>query len=188
MKLSDEELMVMFAAGTTEAFDMLYDRYKHRIYALALASLRSAPDAEEVVQDVFLRLARAGKNYSPQNKFRAWLFTIATNRIRSAGARIQGTRNQILLDPNVALDTEMTVDESPSASRVLDAREQLKLALDCLSSDQRLILLLREVEGMDISAIAQTMELSQENVRVRIHRARKKLRDRFSSTLKGGQS
>ncbi len=57
MRFSDEELMVMFAAGTAEALTMLYERYRHRIYRFAIGCLGSPADAEDTVQDVFLRVA-----------------------------------------------------------------------------------------------------------------------------------
>lgn len=81
MRIGDEELMTMFAAGVSEAFDMLYERYKHRIYRFAAASLRSMSCAEEVVQDVFMRLASAAPTYQPRGKFTAWLFTIAVGHL-----------------------------------------------------------------------------------------------------------
>ena len=83
MQLSDEELMVMFSAGAIDAFTMLYERYRHRIYRFALNCLGVQADAEDVVQDVFVRVAGAADRYQPTARFRSWLFQISANRVET---------------------------------------------------------------------------------------------------------
>jgi len=83
MRFSDEELMVMYSSGVEAAFDMLYERYRHRIYRFAFTCTSSPADSEDLVQEVFTRVARAASHYQPTGRFRSWLFQIAANRIRS---------------------------------------------------------------------------------------------------------
>ena len=172
MKLGDEELMAMFSAGMSEAFDMLYERYRHRLFRFALSCLKSQEDAEDTVQEVFLRVARAAPRYQPQGKFKAWLFQIAANRIRSMA--IQKNRPENVSDDEVMLQTD-----SYDQEHRLIQQERLQNILLTLPSNQRVIVLLRELEGMDIISIASILDMSASNVRVQLHRARKALLSQF---------
>lgn len=168
MKFHDEELMVMFAAGMIEAFDMLYERYRDRIYRFALVCLHHPQDAEEIVQEVFMRLSRSGRHYHPQGKFKAWLFQIAANRIRSlAASRSRDMVRRIEFEQlQVVEGTEQTSDQ------VLD-RDLVRKALASLPEQHRLVLVLRELEGFGYDTIARSLGLSPENARVMHHRARR---------------
>ena len=186
MNFSDEELMVMFAAGTAEAFDMLYDRYKNRIYGFALTCLRSPQDAEDAVQDIFLRVARSALKYTPENKFKPWIFKITVNRIRTISSRESRQKEKIQQAKTLLFHSSHINHVSDQISRELVAWDQLEKLLVELPSDMRVMLLLKELEGMSIRTIADTMGISPENVRVRIHRARKKLRECLRAETQGG--
>ncbi|HPQ38827.1 MAG TPA: RNA polymerase sigma factor [bacterium] len=178
MRLSDDDLMAMFASGTGEAFDMLYDRYRHRIYGFALTCLHSEADAEDLVQDVFLRIARSAEHYEPRNRFKAWIFSIAANRIRALAAREGLLREKTLEMHRMRAGGSFRPDASPT-DRAVAARDILERFLGRLTPEQRMLLLLKEVEGMDGATIAETMGLSPSNVRVKIHRLRVMLRHLF---------
>ena len=176
MNFSDEELMVMFSAGTTEAFDILYDRYKHRIYGFVLGCLQSPADSEEVVQDVFLRVARSGHTYQPTKPFKSWIFTIASNRIKST-AILRKTQQQKQRELKLLqFETGTSVSLEGNPERPVIVREELHNLFSHLDSDQRMMLILKEVEGWSTNSIAESMGMTPENVRIRVHRARKKLR------------
>jgi len=185
MKLSDEELMVMFAAGTTKAFDILYERYRDRIYGFAMTCLHSSHDAEDAVQDIFLRVARSAARYEPDNKFKAWIFMIAINRIRTIVSRESRQIEKMKQAKTLYFNLEQAKQSSEHISRQLIARDQLKQLLGTLPADMRAMLLLKELEGMNTRTIAEIMGVTQENVRVRIHRARKKLRNYLDMEVKG---
>lgn len=174
MIFSDEDLMVMFAAGVKEAFDMLYERYRHRLYGFAMACLQNPSDAEDAVQDVFLSIARSAGRYEPRNRFHAWLFQIAANRIRSVVSRKVIAQRSFESDASVTYEIESA---TPSADTILMQRDGIRQILGRLSADQRMIFLLREVEGMSIAEIAHSLKMSSENVRVSLHRARKRITD-----------
>lgn len=176
MQLSDDDLMVMFSAGTPEAFDMLYERYRHRIYGFAVAALHSTVDAEDIVQDVFLSVARSADRYRPQNRFKSWIFSIAANRIRAVSAREMAHREKTLVMQRLQQPAESRIR---AADRAVSARDLLVRFLKTLPADQRMLLLLKELEGMDSRAIARAMGLTPANVRVRIHRLRKRLRETY---------
>lgn len=168
MRFSDEELMVMYASGVEEAFDMLYERYRHRIYRFALSCILSATDAEDLVQEVFLRLARAASHYRPMGKFKSWIFQIAANRIRSFhGARARHREGL------AGIQAEVQTRPVPAPDSGLIAGDLLRKALASLPSQQRLALVMMETEDMTCREIAHIMDTSHGNVRVLLHRARK---------------
>ncbi len=169
MKFSDEELMVMFAAGTTEAFDMIYDRYRDRIYRFALSCLGSTPDAEDAVQEVFLSMARSAARYQPRNRFKSWIFQIAGNSIRDIAGRENIRRSRFTFELHLADDDERHI-------RMLEARDELSRMMAGLNPSERILLMLKEFEGLDVNAIAEITGISPGNVRVKVHRARHKLR------------
>ena len=176
MNFSDEELMVMFAAGTSEAFTMLYERYHNRIYAFALSCLASPHDAEDAVQEIFLNVARAVNQYQPRNRFKAWLFQIAANRIRDIGRRenLQHFRFGQRLK---LLRTNDRISDQGQQVRRMETQNEIQRMILNLNADERTILILKEFEGLDIDSIAHIVGLTPGNVRVKIHRARKKLVD-----------
>ncbi|MBN1880502.1 sigma-70 family RNA polymerase sigma factor [bacterium] len=167
MRFSDEELMVMFAAGTTDAFTMLYERYRHRVFRFAVACLGSPADAEDAVQDVFLRVAGAADKYQPADRFRSWLFQISANRIRDIGRNrkrwdMRNHSSKPLPDPG---------DRGRFEQRLV-ACDTLQRLLAGLQPEDKILVLLKELEGLDGLSIAGIMGLTPEAVRVRLHRIR----------------
>ncbi|MBN2053779.1 RNA polymerase sigma factor [bacterium] len=171
MKFGDDELMIMFAAGVVEAFDVLYERYRDRVYGFALGCLKDGGEAEDLVQDVFIRVATGARGYRPRGRFRAWLFQIAANRVRT----VAGTRRQWTVLPVSPDGEESEGVDRVDGERTLLARERLALLLETLPPLQRMALILKEVEGMDCIAVAESLEISAANVRVLLHRARCRL-------------
>ncbi len=178
MTFCDDDLMVMFAAGVREAFDMLFERYRNPIYRFAIACIRNESDAEDIVQDVFLSVARAAELYEPRNRFRAWIFCIASNRIRSSIAK-RASRQEVGWPD----DSDRSVGNephsvSPAPDIILSRRQELLDLLNRLPHDQKLAFLLRELEGFPIEDIAKALDTSIINVRVLLHRARRRMLER----------
>jgi RNA polymerase sigma-70 factor, ECF subfamily len=167
MTFSDEELMVMFAAGTLEAFDMLYDRYRHRLYRFARSCLVSVSSAEDAVQDVFMRVIRSATQYRPGHSFKSWVFQIAANCIRDIN-RIE--RKMLYNDT-----TGFKMDDSSFNVRRIIAANELDQYLTVLEPNERILLILKEIEGLKTDALAEISGTSPGNIRVRLHRIRQKL-------------
>ena len=175
MNLGDEELMAMFSAGMEEAFDMLYERYRNRLFRFCCSCGLDVQDAEDIVQEVFIRVAKSAARYQPMGRFKAWIFQIAANRVRSYCNAEK---------PFNSPDTSDLLTETPWENQII-ARDLIYRILSRLSQSQRMIVVLKDVEGLSSAAIADVLSISPENVRVQLHRARQNMISFLNRTTEG---
>lgn len=181
MTFSDEELMVMFSAGTAVAFDMLYERYHGRIYRFARACLGLLPGAEDAVQEVFLRIVRSAHCYRPAHPFHPWIFQIAANCLRDIGYRECRVRRNLPIQTD---DTRHEPGDKGLQARRMDAAGELSELLAGLEPEDRMLLLLKECEGLDAGAIARVFGTTPGNIRVRLYRIRRNLIEKRQNEMK----
>lgn len=181
----DVRLMLQVRDDNAAAFEELVVRYQGRLIRVLENIVRSRDRAEELAQDVFLRIYRARKNYAPNAKFSTWLYTIAHN-VASNALRSMSRRREV----NVTVEQSGVVSIKPledmarapsglMPTRQLDKAEMaevVRLAIDSLNERQRMALLLSKFEQMSYADIAQTMELSIQAVKSLLSRARENLR------------
>ena len=169
---SDEEVVERVRRGETALYEILMRRYNQRLYRVALAILRNEAEAEDVMQDAYVRAYRHLDQFAERAPFSAWLTRIA---VHEALARLRSRdRNEQLdgMDPNGEIYMK-TVDTAPdpeqSASRS-ELSELLQEAVLGLPEQYRTVVMLRDVEEMSTAETADALELSEENVKVRLHR------------------
>ena len=195
----DVRLMLQIRDDVPGAFEVLVERYQHRLVGVLTHLIGRVDEAEDLTQDVFLRIYRARKGYKPKAKFSTWLFTIANNlamnHLRSRGRNPAaamgmgleaGSSSQIGLRPleEQALDREGT----PSAQmRSVELSDVVREALDILGEDQKLAVLLNKFEDMSYADIAEVMGRSEAAVKSLLARARTHLREQLEPYLKTGQ-
>lgn len=162
---TDEELMDAVRDGSEEAFGALFQRYRAPLYGFALRMTRNPETADDVFQESFLRVHRARATWSSHDgSFRAWLYRIATNTVRDR-ARAHARRPEVLGD-------EFEAVAHPSSTERID----LESALAALPDNLRNAFLLGVVHGLDHNEVAHALEVSPDNARARISRARTALR------------
>ena len=186
----DVELVRRAKAGDLDAFEALTNRYEQRVYSLALRMLRQLEDAEDATQQTFLSALENLAGFRGEASFATWLLRIATH------AALKIIRKRKGLD-TVSLDeaTEATNDSDaiPHPEYIADWRQSpeelvprneirrlLDDALAQLDEKHRLVFLLRDVEGLSIKDTADTLGLSEANIKVRLLRARLQLRERLT--------
>jgi RNA polymerase sigma-70 factor (ECF subfamily) len=178
MAVADEQLMVAYAAGDAGAFEALYARHKGALYRFMRRSVKDAGRAEELFQDVWMRVIEARVRYSPQARFTTWLYTIAHNRHvdhwRAKGLSLVSFDEH----PDAALE----IDAGPAANpqRVAEGREALARfasALAALPLAQREAFLLHEEAGMTAAQIAEATGTNAEAAKSRVRYAMGKLRE-----------
>ncbi len=170
----DSELMLAFRGGDRQAFDELFRRYTPRVMSFLFRMVRDHGRAEELTQEVFVRIYQAAERYEARAKFSTWLFGIAHNLALNDLARAYRKREQALEDYHV----ETTADEQPGAHEQLEARrttDALDRAIQELPERQRSALLLRTVQGLGYEEIGEVLGASVSSVKSLLHRAREKL-------------
>lgn len=162
---SDEDLMDAVRDGSAEAYTALFARYRAPVYGYLLRLSRRPEVAEEVFQETFLSVHRARATWrSSGGTFRAWLYRIATNAARDRGRRV-ARRPEVL-----GIEWEPTYEEAPGD------RLALEHALGQVPDTLRDAFMLSAIHGLDHNEIASALDITPENARARISRARAKLR------------
>jgi RNA polymerase sigma-70 factor (ECF subfamily) len=170
----DVRLMLRFREGDRSAFDALFHRYTPRLVSFLTRMVREPDRAEELAQEVFVRIYQARDRYEPKAKFSTWLFGIASNLALNELALAYRKRERAWDGSGV----ERIEDSGPSAEESVDAlrtAERLEKALARLPDRQRAALLLRAEEGLGYAEIAEAIGASPSGVKSLIHRARENL-------------
>jgi RNA polymerase sigma-70 factor (ECF subfamily) len=181
----DEHLLVTAAKrGDQSAFEELVNRYERKIFRLTMNITRNAEDAEDAMQDAFMKAYSHLNTFEEGSRFYTWLVRIAANE---ALMRLRKRRpNQFSLDEPIQGDEELIPrdieDWGPSPEQRYaqsEMREILDGAIDQLSPDFRVVFVLRDIEGLSTEETASTVGISEAAVKSRLLRARLKLRQKL---------
>ncbi|HLI62094.1 MAG TPA: sigma-70 family RNA polymerase sigma factor [Terriglobales bacterium] len=182
--LSDAEVMLRVAAGDDSAFDYLVEKYRRPMIGFMYRMTHNQAVAEELAQEVFLRVYRSRQNYAASAKFTTWLYRIATNLAvnHARDTKHERPENTINLDePDV--DTGMTIDVADSglnAEQTILRRERLaeiRRQVEALPERQRLAVLMHKYQNMDYKEIAAVLKLSESATKSLLFRAYETLRE-----------
>lgn len=182
--LEEVELLRLAQSGSADAFEALVNRYAQRLYASVHRFLPDRQDADEVVQETFLRAWRSIGRFKGNSAFFTWLYRIGINEAKRLGERR-------LAKPTVSLDAERNEAAGPwsqspeSRARTAELRELLRHEILDLPFEYRAPLVLRDVEGRSVAEGAELMNLSVPAFKSRLHRARLTLRERLSDQVDG---
>ena len=191
-------LMLAVQKDDASAFEELMFRFQGRVQSLLKHLIGNQEMAEDLTQDVFLRVFRARKSYQPKAKFSTWLFTIANNvalnqlrsQRRKPETQFGGAVKDTLLSDTLFEPAEAIVAGSESMpARQLDKtelREMVRLAIEALSERQRMAVLLSRFEGMSYAEIADVMGLSPQAVKSLLCRAHIQLRNLLQQYVQKG--
>lgn len=171
---SDEEIVARVRGGDTALYEIIMRRYNQRLYRVARAILRDDAEAEDVMQDAYVRAYQHLDQFAGRALFSTWLTRIA---VHEALSRLrQRNRNQQLddtgQDGEISMNmVETSPDPEQSASRA-ELSHLLEEALLDLPEHYRTVVMLRDVEGMSTAETAVALDLTEENVKIRLHRGR----------------
>jgi RNA polymerase sigma-70 factor (ECF subfamily) len=172
VELSDSAVIRRVLDGDVEAFSLLVDRYYDHYVRFALHLVGNREDAEEVLQDTFVRAYRALARYEERERFGAWLLRILVNQARTATAR--GRRRQQLFPDGIG-DWPDVAEPHPAERQAL--REEVALALGKLSAEQREAFLLFHVEGLSYEEMMTVTGQGLSALKMRVKRACERLRE-----------
>ena len=187
--LSDRELVEYCQRGRLEAYGELVNRYRHRVYGLALSMARNEQDAMDLCQETFVKGWQAIRGFKSNASFYTWLYRITTN-LCIDHARRRERRPTVEFQEAVDADTDADVEVPPSNQplptdevRRRELRELIQAALEKLSPEHRAVIQLREFDGLDYAAIAKVVGCSLGTVMSRLHYARKHLQQLLKEVL-----
>ena len=176
---TDEVVVARVRAGDTALYELVMRRYNQRLYRIARAILRDDAEAEDVMQDAYVRAYQHLDQFAGRSRFSAWLTRIAVNE--ALARRSSRNRTDQLEETEVDGEFLMTMGESPRDPEESAATSELGRLLEeavlSLPQNLRTVIVLRDVEDLSTSETAEALGLSEENVKVRLHRGRALLRE-----------
>ena len=169
---ADEDVVKRVLGGETALYEILMRRYNQRLYRVARSILRNDGDAEDVMQEAYVRAYEHLNQFAGQARFSTWLTKIA---VYEALGRLRRQGRMENLDSVMARVTSDTRDPERQAYDH-ELRIVLEGAIDSLPETYRLVFMLRAVEGMSVAETAGCLDIGEEAVKTRLHRARSLLR------------
>ena len=169
---TDAELIAAVLAGDTTAFTVLVRRYRDQYTRFAMRMLGTREDADEVLQDAFLRAYKALGQCSDRERFGAWLYQIVANQCRTRATRRGRYERRFIRDETVI---DETANDHPADDRAL--RDEIQHALDQLPAEQREAFVLKHVEDLSYEEIAEITGAGISALKMRVKRACERLRE-----------
>lgn len=170
-------------AGDAAAFAFLVDKYRRMAYTIALKVVKSREEAEEVAQDSFLKVYKSIHNFQRTSKFSTWLYRIVTNeaisRTRRKSLEVSPVDDYVMDNYGGDSSTGGLENLTQEARKVW-----IRKAMDTLPEDTALVVMLFYMEEQSIEEIGQITGISEENIKVRLHRGRKKLSSELEKMLR----
>ena len=170
------ELVAAAQAGDREAFDELVRVTYAESYTLALRLTGNEEDARDVVQEAYLRAFRGLKRFRGDAQFSTWMYRITANCAATHLSKRNKHRHELLDDTDPIADDRPAVDPQMQADASA-LRTRLTVALEALPPKLRQVVVLRDIYDLPHEAIAAELGISETAAKVRLHRARKKLRE-----------
>ncbi|MGE5412353.1 MAG: RNA polymerase sigma factor [Clostridiales bacterium] len=169
--------------GNISAFSVLIERYQNMVYSLALKLLKNTEDAEEMAQDTFIKAFQKLDRYEGKSKFSTWLYSITYNacisELRKRRIQFSSLEEQRFSDQD-----EMKMNSYLSETKKEDQEKYLNLALSKLPEDDQVLVTLYYYENQSMDDISMITGLTVSNIKVKIHRARKKMHELLHELLK----
>ncbi|MGO9598701.1 MAG: RNA polymerase sigma factor [Isosphaeraceae bacterium] len=191
----DVRLMLQVRDDQLGAFEALVGRYQDRLVGILFHLVGSLEEAEDLSQEVFLRIYKARRGYRPRAKFSTWLFTIANNlalnhfrgKHRNPSVPMSGAANDSQSVGPIAQNIHAREGTASSQMRKIELSEIVRGAVSVLGEDQRMAVLLNKFEDMSYAEIGEVMNRSPAAIKSLLARARNELRTRLEPYLSMGE-
>ncbi|MEO6602295.1 MAG: RNA polymerase sigma factor [Polyangiaceae bacterium] len=175
--LTDEQVVARIRGGETWCFEILMRRHNRKVFRVTRAILKRDDEAEDVMQEAYVRAYQHLSEFRGEASFATWLTRIAAHE---ALARLRRERRFQPLESTVEESSAMPLDQPRNPEQLANDRELrvvLERAIDILPDDFRAVFVLRAVEQMSGAETASCLDIPEETVKTRLHRARLKLQD-----------
>jgi len=169
--------------GNVQAFSFLIEKYQNLVYTLALKLLKKPEDAEEMAQDTFVKAFQKIDTYEGKSKFSTWLYSITYNACISE-LRKRRIEFSSIDDRQISDTDEMKMHDYYRETKKEDQEKYLNLALSKLPEDDQVLVTLYYYENQSMDEISTITGLTVSNIKVKIHRARKRMYSLLHEMLK----
>jgi len=189
----DFELLAKFKKGDQQAFELLVRKYKTTVFNTIYSIMGNAQEADDIAQEVFLKVYTKADSFKGESSFSTWLYRITVNRCVD---ELRRRKNKI-----ISYETEFNQEEKLKLKDVLASRENditeklrqkelqdiIQKAMNSLPEKYRIILTLKEIEGLSYKEISQIMKISLAKVKIWLFRARQKLKGKLAFLYSQGE-
>ncbi|GAB3932961.1 RNA polymerase sigma factor [Larkinella terrae] len=177
-RMTDEELVRLYVENQSNRyFELLYSRYSDKVYRKCLMFTKDPVKAEDFTHDIFLRLIMRLSSFKEQSRFSTWLFSITYNYCTD---QMRTNRKKA----EVPVDDEMDLPDEGGDDELMEMEaHRLKSALGYLTMEEQSLLLMKYQDEVSIKEIADIHNLSESAVKMRLKRAKEKLKKRYMETL-----
>ncbi|HHM02001.1 MAG TPA: sigma-70 family RNA polymerase sigma factor [Caldithrix abyssi] len=184
-KLNEQEIIERAKKGDPHAQSLLVNQYSKRVYNLALRILRNREEAEDVLQETFLTVINKLDTFDGRSSFFTWVYRIATNAalmlLRKKKIRRANFRDNDLDPEQMYLSNVVDWSQDPTARiENTEIKQRIDEALATLKEKYKTVFVLRDIEGLSTRETAEILDISEENVKIRLLRARQALRNYLS--------
>lgn len=178
----DEYYIEQTLNGNVNDYAFLVEKYKHMVFTLTIRIVKNREVAEEVSQDVFVRAYKNLKNFKGDSKFSTWIYKIAYYASLDV---LKRNKRQIILE-NIDTFKERDLGNSDDSLTLLHDRERKQIINDALlklREDERIIITLYYFEELPIKEISKVVDLSEDNIKIKLFRSRKKLAELLKNVI-----
>lgn len=187
METKENVLIEKSKKGDINAFEKLIETYQKKVFNIAFGMLNNYDDANDVAQEVFIRIYKSIKNFKGESSFSTWLYRITTNACLDE-LRKRKNKNVVSIDEDILFEegevTRQIVDDSPTPDIIAEQKELREIVNDAiaqLSEEHRTVIMLRELQGFSYEEISNIINCPQGTVKSRINRARSALKNILKS-------
>ncbi|MFQ6041251.1 MAG: RNA polymerase sigma factor [Candidatus Poribacteria bacterium] len=185
MQEDEREIIKRCQSGDAHAFEQIFYKYQEKIYNIAYRMMGNRQDAEDVTQEVFFRVYQKLSSLKFKSAFSTWLYRIAANLCLDEISRRKKRPTEVSFSQD-NLDSFCS-DFTPE-DKVIANEEQVLLwkAINSLKAEHRIIIILRDIEGLSYKELKQTLKCSMGRVKSRLHDARRELKTVLKEKMKEG--
>lgn len=184
--MEDKQLVRLAQEGSPEAYEELVTRYQSKVYSMALSFTRNREAADDLAQEVFLKAFLALPKFHGKSEFGTWLYRISINHVRDY-LRKKGRAKEVSLDDvaEVAFSDREQAERAEMEKETEARRTLVQKFVQGLPEKYRIILTLRDIQGLPYEDISRVLRLSPGTVDSRLHRARRMLRVKLAPYMTG---
>ncbi len=172
--ITDHYLVSETLNGNTQAFSQLVDRYQQFVFTLALRIVKVREEAEEVSQDSFLKAFEALSTYRGESKFSSWLYSIVYRKALDRVRKNNRSRTLEIVDDVTEGDSD-AIDNALNYMELQERNAYLQKSIAALGEEEAALISFFYFEDLSIKEIASITELSEDNVKIKLYRSRKRL-------------